>query len=106
MGVRYDLRRSLRPLDLADPNYAQRLLNIYSVEAVNNQGDVTRVYWFCGKIGVNSVTVEKVKATMSDMDELRKYTIIFIKFGDNCTVTPPARKDLGKPKKFFFIKGN
>lgn len=88
------MRRALRPLDLADSAQAQRLLNAYMIEAENPGGDITRVYWLTGKVGVNSVTTDKVKLFLENSESQRTYTLIFIKFGENCTVTAPARKDL------------
>ena len=96
----FDLRRALRPLDLADSAQAQRLLGTYAIEALNDQNDVTRVYWLCGKIGVNSTTIEKVKQSLETVEPQRSYTILFVKFGENCTVTPPARKDLASIPAF------
>lgn len=102
----YDMRRALRPLDLADSAQAQRLLNAYMIEAENDEGDITRVYWLTGKIGVNSSTTDKVKLSLENTDPQRTYTLIFIKFGENCTVTPPARKDLASlPAVVEFFEG-
>lgn len=89
------VRRTLRPLDLADSVIAQRLLNQYSFTVENNYTRRLSVYWLCGKIGVNSETLQMVRKKMSEEDYKipLPHTLLFVKF-ENCSVSSPAKKDL------------
>jgi DNA-directed RNA polymerase subunit H (RpoH/RPB5) len=88
------MRRALRPLDLADTYQAQRLLNSFMIEAINEQNDITRVYWLAGQVGVKSSATDKARTWLENIEPEKTYTAIFVKFGYNCVLTPPARKDL------------
>jgi DNA-directed RNA polymerase subunit H (RpoH/RPB5) len=110
------IRKTLRSLDLADANYAQALLNSHIIEATNNaspeSSDDVKVYWLCGKIGVNSPTLEKVREALAnqtpttDDDGKDKgeadgvavgvgntNTIIFVTF-EGASVSAPAKNSL------------
>lgn len=51
-------------------------------------------YWLCGKIGVNSPTLEKVKTAMLEASASSKTTntVIFVAF-EGASVSAPAKKE-------------
>lgn len=80
---------------MADSVIAQRLLNRYSFTVEKDCSRRLSVYWLCGKIGVNSETLQMVQKRLSEQEyetELPQ-TLLFVKF-ENCSVSSPARKDL------------
>lgn len=91
------VRDRLRALDLADAYHAQVLLNDdeFAIEGVHTvSGDHVKVYWLCGKIGVNSPTLEKVKTAMLEASASSKTTntVIFVAF-EGASVSAPAKKE-------------
>ena len=93
-----NVRERLRALDLADSYQAQILLNNdeFAIEGIHAvSGDNVKVYWLCGKIGVNSPTLEKVKTTMleASASSSTTNTVIFVAF-EGASVSAPAKKDV------------
>lgn len=87
-------RDNLKQLDLADPISAQLLLNSQLVQGTHPfTGADVKVYWLCGKIGVNSPTLEKVRETMANEPNDKQHTVIFVTF-EGSTISAPAKKDL------------
>jgi hypothetical protein len=93
-----NVRERLRALDLADSHQAQILLNNdeFAIEGTHvKTKDNVKVYWLCGKIGVNSPTLEKVKTALLEASSSSSttHTVIFVAF-EGASVSAPAKKDV------------
>lgn len=75
-----DAREKLRSLDLADPLNAQLMLNSHLIEGVQPTGDDIKVYWLCGKVGVNSPTFKTVRTTIADSSSNVSHVVLFVTF--------------------------
>lgn len=114
----------LRFLDLADAEKSQTLMDQFEmcVKSKHNETSQIRVFWLCGKIGVNSESITKIQKLFpslaeeddnvdENVDEEEAVqlaqankgtnvenppdTIILIQV-ENCTITPPAKKIAAK----------
>lgn len=117
-----EIVRKLRFLDLADSEKSQTLMDQFEmcVHLRHNEQSHIRVFWLCGKIGVNSESMLKIQKMFpstinidlsenDDEDDAVQLaqakkgidvenppdTIVLIQV-ENCTITPPARKIAAK----------
>lgn len=91
------IRRNLRELDLANSYASQRLLNQYVMEGTHKfTQDKIKVYWLCGKIGVNSDTLDSIKNDIEKLLEIpqtSRLSIIFVTF-EGANISAPAKKQI------------
>ena len=104
-----DLEASLRPLDFADSDRAQHLLDQYEKSIYNSKTlETARVFWLAGKVGVNTEVVVRIvdmfdqegddeeDAESSEKSAADPPDIIILVQVENCSITSPAKKALAK----------
>lgn len=87
---------ALRHIDLADSSRAQGIMDKYelTVRLKHDERSTLRVFWLCGKIGVNSDSmkrIEKIFETDEDESSQLPTTIVLVQC-EGSDITAPARK--------------
>jgi DNA-directed RNA polymerase subunit H (RpoH/RPB5) len=93
-----EIREALRALDLANTEKAQFLLNRFVFNA-RRADSKTRFYWLCGKVGVNTSNMARIKDCYFDSQGVRFENddqpnhLVLVKF-ENCSMSAPAVREL------------
>jgi hypothetical protein len=96
-----EVQEQLRALDLGNTEKAQQLLNYYEFNATRGP-TCARVFWLCGKVGVNTDNMSRIKACFQKANPPNQ--LMIVKF-ENCSMSAPVVRELGisVDRIFFFF---